>query len=269
MDLGFWLCGDWDMPEIEDRYYIHGPDLYHGAIRLGPTNLLYCDSKELEGVGEAEGVIHRQMPNRVDMVMVGNGVVVGVESKTPQDLLNSYLNRRLKRQCRTLLAVVDLPVLLIRGAWPDFLYTRDKNGNSVVWSTYDSPSRDGPRFHSLHPLLAELARWQMLGGMVLFGPPVDRPQSTAAFLLGQRHILGGTRNVLVAVAGRDKTKVRNEDSFGRLLRAIPGIGEATVQRLTKEGERKVWQVLNASDEEFREWGVRAGIVRKIKEAMER
>jgi len=236
------------MPEMEGRYYIHGLDLYYGAIRLGPTNLLYCDSKELRGVGEAEGVIHCQMPHRLDMVMVGNGVVVGVESKTPQDLLNSFLSRRLKRQFRTLLDVVDLPVLLVRGYWPTFLhtYTAGLSGRKITWSTYDSPARDSAGFHSLFPLLAELTRWQMLGGVVLYGPSVEEPQATAAFLLGQRQILGGTRNVLVAVAGRDQPRITGEDKFGTLLRRIPGIGEASVQRLTNEGERKTHEVLSAS-----------------------
>ncbi len=262
---------------MDDNYWINTPphetqELWCGGELLGPASFLYSDSKELPGTNETDGVIHRQMPHRIDIVMAGNSKVAGVESKTPTDLLNSFLSRRLKRQLRTMLDVVDLPVLLVRGQWPAFLHTKGKRGVDIIWSSYDPPSRDKDSdtrlFRSLFPLFAELTRWQMLGGVVLYGPSVDEPQATLAFLKSQRSILGGTRNVLVAVAGTDKGKEKKEGP-GWFLKSVRGIGGATVEKLTVSGQRTTGEVLNGSDEELKMWGATSKQIKAIKEAMER
>ena len=108
----------------------------------------------------------------------------------------------------------------------------------------------------------------MLGGVVLYGPSVDEPQATLAFLKSQRAILGGTRNVLVAVAGTDKGKEK-KDGKGWFLRGVQGIGGATVDKLTVNGTRTTGEVLLASDEELKKWGATTKQIKAIREAMER
>ena len=262
---------------MDDNYWLNTPthvtqELWCGGELLGPAAFLYSDSKELPGTTLADGVIHRQMPHRIDIVMASNKVVIGIESKTPTDLLNSFLSRRLKRQGVTMQDVTDLPVLLVRGPWPTFLHTKGKRGVDIIWSSYDPPSRDRDSdtrlFRSLFPLFAELTRWQMLGRVVLYGPSVDEPQATLAYLKAQRSILGGTRNVLVAVAGTDKGKEKKEGA-GWFLKSVRGIGGATIDKLTAYGHRTTGEVLCAGDEELKMWGATTKQIKAIREAMER
>jgi len=250
-----------------NKFFIQGSDLYYKDYVLGNKDLLHVDYNELVGV--TEKVEHHTMPERVDMVFTAGSVVCGVESKTPDDLLNSFLTRRLKRQLRTLLTTVDRPVLLIRGEWPTWLNTKDKKGNTVTWCYDKQPSQEwrcggGEYYVSLNPIWEELARWQMLGGVVLNGPESD--SDVPEYLEGMKKILSGSRNVLVAISGTDKNKEK-ENRPGWLLRRIQGIGNKSSVMLHEQAGTTL-HVLRASGKQLKEWGANKRQVKAIQEAVE-
>jgi len=231
-----------------DRFTVRDGSIYFGSKLLGPSDQIIVDYNELVGV---DTVTHVTMPRRIDGVMAVEGKVVGIESKRPDDLLNSFLSRRLKRQLVTLRETVDLPVLLLRGEIPT-LTTYNAGREKVTWD------RAG-----LTPLFEELARWQMLGAVVLHGP--ENPADVPPFLLSMQKVLSGGRNVLVAVAGTDQ-KPDRERRPGWLLRRIPGIGAKTSVTLHKAAGSTLI-ALSASPERLYEWGMNKAVVKAIQEAI--
>ena len=51
-------------------FNIRGDSLYYEDVRLGPSEGLYADTKELASLGKADGVLHMSMPMRIDRVFV-------------------------------------------------------------------------------------------------------------------------------------------------------------------------------------------------------
>ena len=90
-------------------FNIRGDSLYYEDVRLGPSEGLYADTKELASLGKADGVLHMSMPMRIDMVFVAGNRVIGCESKTTSDLISSTSSRRLARQMRALISSVNVP----------------------------------------------------------------------------------------------------------------------------------------------------------------
>ena len=233
------------------KFHIKDDHIHYKDSDLGASSLIHCDYNELVGVSERSGVVHHVMPERIDAVMGVGEKVIGIESKRPADLLNSFLVRRLKRQLRTLLALTDMPVLLIRGEITDMV-TYDGKGRAINWDR-----------KKLQPLFEELARWQMLGAVVLHGP--EDARDVPDFLFGMTKILSGGRNVLVAVSGTDQNQER-ESRRGWLLRRIPGIGNKTSSKLHSAAGSTL-NVLSASPQELDEWGANKRVVKAIKEAI--
>ena len=96
------------------RYEVRSDGLYFGEGRLGPASALYVDQAELPSLTPSEGVVRLRLPERVDWVFVAGKRVVGVEAKKPRDLVSSVREKRLARQLRTLLEVVDVVCLGLR-----------------------------------------------------------------------------------------------------------------------------------------------------------
>ena len=231
-----------------DRFTVKGGTIHFGKKVIGDAGLLFVDYNELVGVEDVE---HVTMPRRIDGVMAVDGRVIGIESKKPEDLLNSFLVRRLKRQLDTLLAVTDTPVLLIRGPIGE-LVTYDGDRNKVVWD-----------YKELAPLYKEIVRWQALGAFVLQGPA--EPELVPAYLDNMRDVIGGGRNVLVAVSGTDQHR-ETERRRGWLLRRIPGIGAKTSQRL-HSAFGSTLSVLSAHPDDLEDAGANRSVVKSISEAI--
>lgn len=211
----------------QPRFRVQDSLLFHGDTLIGPTQLIHVDHNELRGENWSTQH-HDEMPHRIDLVMVSEGKVIGAECKRVPDLLSSFESKRLARQFRTLREQVDLPVLIVRGnPFAEFEYTR-RDGRRIKY-TLDPIvagriyTRMNLEFRSLQPLFEEFTRWQMLGAVVLFAPEDDA--AFVPFMLAQRALLGGTRNVLSAIAGTDRTPPK-ERAPGWLLRRIPSIGRA-------------------------------------------
>lgn len=79
--------------------------LYADDMLLGAATALYADASE--GVA-AKGIIgDRQNPGRIDYIFVAGTSVIGVESKTVDDLCSSWMAGRLQRQFRTMFEMCD------------------------------------------------------------------------------------------------------------------------------------------------------------------
>ena len=219
-------------------FNVRGDSLYYEDVRLGPSEGLYADTKELASLGKADGVHHMSMPMRVDMVFVAGNRVVGCESKTTSDLISSTSSRRLARQMRTLLSSVNVPCLIMKGGLPNF----------------NDESKE------IEEVLTNLVRLQCLGVTLL--PCPRRDKALLARLVKFRTVLmDGSRSPLAAIAGTDREK----KASGGLLRMIRGIGPVAENRL-RETFGSTLGVLQATDQELAEAKLSATIIKRIREA---
>lgn len=219
-------------------FQVRNNDLYFDQQRLGPKSGLYVDSGELPTLHIEQGVRHLRMPYRIDAVFLADQRIVGVESKRRDDLISSIRSRRLARQMRTLHAVVDAPVLLLRGGLPDF--------------------DDGDYADIFYTLLAH----QCIGTFLLFAPSSD--EGVLRTLYAARSVLAtGSRSPLVAVAGEENNFVKT----GGLLRGVKGLGPRMEERLRNEFGSTL-AALNAGEAGWERVGVSPGVRQRLQEALE-
>ena len=215
-----------------DKLTVIDDQVVYRGVKLGK---ICADFNELKMLTPADGVAHAETPYRIDILMAAGDKVVGIESKKPTDLVNSFNSRRLARQFSTLLAAVDVPVLLKRGVWPEEVMTfgppvAGKRGKPVWWHHDEPPYFTHRSRQSLKGLWAELARWQMLGGIVIEGPGPDH--LVPAFLETLKPIFA-EEGLAKALAGSDYRKGKAADEVWALLRGIPGIGPAILAKIQK------------------------------------
>ena len=185
-------------------FNVRGDSLYYEDVRLGPSEGLYADTKELASLGEADGVLHMSMPMRVDMVFVAGNRVVGCESKTTGDLISSTSSRRLARQMRTLLSSVNVPCLIMKGGLPNF------NDDSK----------------EIEEVLTNLVRLQCLGVTLL--PCPRRDKALLARLVKFRTVLmDGLLRMIRGIGPVAENRLR--ETFGSTL----GVLQATDQELAE------------------------------------
>ena len=205
--------------------------LIHGDTVLGPVSALFVDSAELLPLKEKHGIVRLQMPYRIDMVFVAGEKVVGVESKKPDDLVSSTLNRRLARQIRVLMREVDIAVLLLKGGLPSF--------------TDIDPG-----------VIHNLINLQRLG--VLIYPVPTRAERVLEYLRELKIRLTSDRSALAAVAGTDRAKPKQLS----LLQLVKGVGPASEQKLLKQFGG-LYEVLTADEDSL----VKAGLKRSIAQGL--
>lgn len=214
------------------RYSVHGGQLWADSTPLGPADRIYADGK-------------KQTPGRLDFVFAAKDKVVGVESKTVQDLISSWIARRLQRQLREMRSMVDVPCLMLRGL--DSYYDMD-----------DYPD-----------IAVDLVKWQLLDGepfgpgLVLFGPKGDPMK----YLTTVQAVMSGQRNLNTIVAGSDSTRIKGKNKRElSLQRAIPNVGPKTAARLAAE-VGNLADVLLADDEVLTKAGANAKVLAGIREAL--
>ncbi len=225
--------------------------LVHDGIVMGSTSVLYLHHQELRGVNGGTVRCVRPLPTLpCDMVFVAGDKIVGVESKMPSDLLTSQVTRRLHRQVALMLRMFDVTVVMCRG--------------NMVWEE-DVPKQLVKRLRKdAETIIAEfyqdVVRWEMLGVVWLW----DGPWSDLAvpgYLASYKSILGGTNNVLKGIAGTDRKPLK-----GTLLRAIPGVGTTTADKLV-EAFGSVGAALSAGDEAWKEVGATKRMVEGRRKAL--
>lgn len=219
------------------KYSVVADTLMYGVTIIGPSSEVYTS----EGQVDCAGLIHQQLPGRLDYVFCNESKVIGVESKHPSDLLTSQTSKRLARQMTTLLETVDVACLMLRGGWPLI----DRRGKVPV------------------ELYKDLVRLQVLGVIILPGPVSDKN-----LLNWFRYY----RSTLGAVSPEHYTMLRravSPDDFKKapsLLRAIPGVGKVVEKKLlTAFGTP--WYALLAGDDEWAEV-VNSNIVKARKVALQ-
>ena len=89
------------------RFTVQDNNLIWDNEILGSTTALYADANE-KLVGK-DVIGNKQTPHRIDYLMVAGENVVGVESKTVNDLIASWVKGRLQRQLKVLYETVDIP----------------------------------------------------------------------------------------------------------------------------------------------------------------
>jgi ERCC4-type nuclease len=225
------------------RFTVQDNNLIWDNEILGSTTALYADANE-KLVGK-NVIGNKQTPHRIDYLMVAGENVVGVESKTVNDLIASWVKGRLQRQLKVLYETVDIPVLMLRGIGGETPYK--------VLAQYPY-------------LMEDLIKFQLLGtdtsqGLV-YPAPFDRAYNS---LISLREILSGERK-LSSVTTRYEAppKVKGRGIREQILRnAIDGCGLKMATKLAKIGSLKV--ILNATPTELKNAGaskpVLAGIAR--------
>ena len=226
-----------------DSYRVSAGRLLYGEQDLGPSTSLYADKSNAETY-KGENIVQRQMPERVDFIFCVGDKVVGIESKTPQDLISSHIARRLQRQLHTLVMVTDIPSVMLRGM--DSFYNMD-----------DYPE-----------VQYDLFKLQLVGGVLPGRGPgylLIAPSGSPIKFLGEvKETLNGQRNLLTTVAGRDILKPRGGKRERSLQRSIPGVGPKTARELAKFGN--LAKVLTAGKDELKAVGMNKRVLDGIEEA---
>lgn len=225
-----------------DKFTIVDGQIVAGNKPIGPASALHVDPGELKALGKADGVMHKLLPKRIDLLFGVDARVAGGEMKRPHDLMTSTRNRRLMRQMRTLVELVDIPLLVLRGGFP-FTFETDP----LVWEN--------------------LAKLQVLGVTIL---PVPTHAKRLVEQLGvYREMLhADSRTPLSALAGTDRPKRALDWT---LLEAVRGVGQSKA-RAARQHFGSAWEVLKAvveggREEELTKVGITDRLRGKIKEGL--
>lgn len=214
-------------------YTVRNGALYFNEVKLGPSNALYADRGELRTLGEEDGVRHLQTPGRIDIIFVAGERVVGAESKKPDDLVTSTLDRRLARQMRMIMRLTDVPALILRGNLPDF----------NDWGFAD--------------VIVNLVRLQCLGVVLL--PCPSRDEEARDRLAEYRTFLAsGSRSALAAVSGSDNKLKRP----GTIVSRVSGLGAGRADALMRLAIEK------STDEELAKAVAGKKMVQRLREVVQ-
>lgn len=228
---------------MDERIQVRGAKLVYGGHTLGPATHLIADSSEdISGKGV---LAKRQTPHRIDYIFATKTdipLVVGIESKQLQDLISSWISGRLQRQLRTLIEVVDIPCLMLRGlrSWLDF--------------------------DAFEALKDDLLKWQLLGngtssGYILFGPK-GNPYTQ---LVRAREVFSGTSNLRTAVSRYEKKVVNGSVREQALQKLLRGCGPKMSASLSELGT--VIDVLQADDEILIKYGANKTVLQARRELL--
>lgn len=228
------------------RFSVSDSQLLWGKEPLGPANALFADANEkLVGPGVIGNV---QTPFRIDYLMVAKNHVVGVESKTVNDLISSWIKGRLQRQLAVLFETVDIPVLMLRGVGGHTPY----------------------RMMEQHPaLLEDLLKFQLVTTKV--SPGIIYPASTGSAYYAldtlKENLVGTRKRGTVTSRYEAPPKVKGVGKRQQILRnAIKGCGPVMAQKLAEFGS--LHDILNAKPKELRKAGATAPVLKGI-EALKR
>lgn len=220
---------------MSSLYTVREGQLYYGARALGPAGHVYFDATQPGMVEEA--TVHRVHLERGDYVTSTNaGHIMLVEEKRLPDLVGSWRSRRLQRQLRHLLASNPdgLNVLALRA--PNYL---------------------GETLQENQDIVAELLKWQTLGGLLGMLPE----SSSLVFqeLRRWRAVLQPGQGLFSILAGDDRPKRASREPMtpcGAALRAVlQGVGYKTGKSWAAAAGENLLRALSMSEEELSRAGV--------------
>ena len=230
------------------RYEVKGEWIYWGERCVGNTHRITVDVRQDVVQAPQLDIVREKLVVGDYLFMVGEQVVV-VEEKRSSDLLSSFHSRRLQRQLRQVLQASDIPVLALR---------LNKAGEySFLLSEMD--------------VVAELVKWEVLGGYIVFLPHQDALLISTIRTL--QSVLVPGRHQLSIVAGTDQVRKDLPDVplwASAIRKMVKGLGPSQLKLLVgKYGgeERPLVAALSASGEEWKEVGIRADVIRNRDEVM--
>lgn len=182
--------------EITNNRIVHNEQDYGTALLAYPG--------EQTGLGPDTALVC-QTPHNIDLVATVGARVMGCEVKRMPDLVDSWFGRRLHRQLRTLLATVDIPVLVIR----DFSW-------DVMHELFLERNRYQRRKRGFNEIMEDIVNLQSQG--VYFFPVAEDDYRGDIAALRRALAGSGTR----ILAGTDQ--VEHDRRPGWLLRRVPTIG---------------------------------------------
>ena len=225
------------------RFEVRNDSLLWDNKALGSATALYADANEqLAGPGVI-GDIHT--PNRIDYLFVVKTKVVGVESKTLNDLISSYTKGRLQRQLKVLYETVDIPVLMLRGV---------------------GGLRPYKLLEGFPGLMEDLLKFQLLGtetssGIIHFAPAGDVYYALETL----KENLEGKGSKLYSVVTRFEAppKVKGGTKRQRVLRkTIRGCGPQMAIKLAQYGNLK--KILSSTPEQLKKAGANKTVIESVK-----
>lgn len=207
------------------RISITNNRILHDGRDYGPSSALLCYPGEEKGLGELASVPEAMLgragtvvcstPHNIDLVASVGMRVLGCEVKRMPDFVDSWFSRRLHRQLRTLLATVDLPVLVVR----DFSWDE-------LHALFLERNRHQRRKRGFNEIMEDIVNLQSQG---VYWFPVAEDEYRMDIAALRRALAGpGTR----ILAGTDQAA--RDRKPGWLLRKIPGIGPAKSAELVKD-----------------------------------
>jgi ERCC4-type nuclease len=224
------------------RFEINDEQLWWDNQPLGPASALFADAGEkLVGPGAISDV---QTPHRIDYLMTVGGKVVGVESKTINDLISSWVRGRLQRQLRVLYETVDIPVLMLRGV-----------GTARSFKLIEK-----------HPnLMEDLLKFQLLATETSQGLIYLAPAASAYYSLVnlKENLLGNRKLSTVVTRYEAKQKPKGGSPREKILQStIRGCGPTMAKKLAKIGSLK--DILSATPTQLRNAGANKTVLASIK-----
>ena len=157
-----------------ERITTDGKHIIFNGEKIATAKMIIADSTESVKSGR-HFYINGYSPHRIDYILAAGNRVVGIESKTIDDLIGSWLSKRLARQLDTLKNTTDLPVLMLRvkqrsfkslDDWPGVRYDLTQfqlDGGLIVFARSFSPFADLDRL-----------RTKLAGGQLTERPTPDK-----------------------------------------------------------------------------------------------
>lgn len=185
--------------------------ILHDGRDYGPGSALLCYPGEERGLGP-DTAPGPSTPHNIDLLGGVGTRVMGCEVKRMPDFVDSWFSRRLSRQLRTLLATVDLPVLVIR----DFDWEE-------LHELFQSENRHARRKRGFNEIMEDIINLQSQG--VYFFPVAEEEYGGDIAALRRALASPGTR----ILAGTDRPP--RDKKLGWLIRTVKDIGKAKSAQL--------------------------------------
>lgn len=216
------------------------------------STLIYVDgNQDYASLAKQDGRFHvcklgwhtGATPRSCDVAWWQDGKLFAMEEKKPGDFDSSLRARRLQRELRGIVDVVDIPILGLRTRLDDYL------GVGYYWIDEDWT-------------LLEASKWT-LHGLTVFLPP--HKNDMLGYLVRLRDALtsAGARSIL---AGTDQKRHVGGSPFQqRVRRLLDGVGPVAAQKLDDYFQGNFMLAINARPAMWRAAGAHKGIVKQVEE----
>lgn len=214
---------------------------------LGPAGAtIYADAREQDVQAfKKAGCLIAMLPWGDFVFVTPTGKVCALEMKRPSDLVGSYFKRRLQRQLRREKLSADIPALGLR-----------ETGGRAFMALYEDMPDD---------LRVDLAKWQVLGGLVI--PLPEDAASIVRTITDLRAVLQPGDHLYTIVAGTDEERRKPKvqmDNTAKALYAMSICGPKTAIQVSAYFKGSLVKALSATDAEWKAAGANKTSVTKLR-----